>query len=1126
MSDPNMLGCAHTHSQFNEFFGDYNHVDAKATPQVTPDQSNHTEVTNAASGMDHVPATMQQSRVIGHPHTLTDSSTIYYNSSYGNQNPMYTRSGVLGDKILPQFPKFKPALASTPLPPDNDFLATTNPRPQPRPRPRPPPGFSPIPKPTSAPAPVPTHAPPFAHASVSALHALPPAASVTTKGKGRAASATPCPPAKVISPALDSTRPFVGHGLMKPVRFNHKPSGPSGSRIKRSPSPEYSIRPLSFLPAKSEPEPTSYDGQYYAYSLPISALKAFKSSGRESSPINLCSSSDKADEDDSEVDVIVLGDHSEVPEEWEGDDEDHGGDGSDDGEIPDELEGVEEAYQRVASEQAASTARSSSPLDIDELREMIKKGGKPVMEPEELRQFLQAGRRNKPWYLVEKGIIIIYIFHPSAPAHRSRIALLPINPRRLEKMWSTMSVEAFLSARVASAIAQQCHKSLQVFKDIKYMIEVRGFCVDLTLSKERSVRAIEAALTEARSDGAPLSSATTSPEVYCWVEQGWYEMVDARVGDHPNFRIIGHRSGQVSPRQDTLAGPSKKGKEKRAREDNPLSPQPRDVIRQRPNSKPNSVATHDSFEGIVDVPHLTRSQARDAIPGPSTTARRPSTSYANLPADPPADVESDTKLHAPATKSNSSGTTNGLAGALLDTCASAREFKAQLIDMRKIQLDIDARSVENKYKLAIDEQAAMEEERLYRFELEEERAEREAAELEEKVNRDRQGRFFEEMMHTLNNKHVEGDVIDMVNQQLREKFSHGLASEPFVAPRSVTRHSLLQNLYTRRAASVSVPGPSSSLTIATSSLHGHRPTAPIINPPDSPLHARSLLGLSDQLPRSRVPVTPIPTSTHQLDKVAPSLVAALVPVVTPSPAVAPGPAISPNPVAAPTPVISGSIVKPTILPLDEGSTPSSLSAIIPHISVISRVPVPTVTGTTAPGLSNSNVPTSSGLMSPFSAHTGSITNRANCSSGNTTFGPPTVARSDSRHVTAPTTGHKANHSASLGRSFSRTTSLPQSSITPVSPIPALSRAGSRLDTPMVASFHNRARDVCSSDSRNPSLPHYRSASSSYIDVNPHAAHPEPRADDMVLDSHGMPLADDEFVHVDDKSWRGSMGSAA
>ncbi|KAG8728387.1 hypothetical protein FRC11_011168, partial [Ceratobasidium sp. 423] len=173
--------------------------------------------------------------------------------------------------------------------------------------PSPTPVHAPMPAPASAPAPIPRPT----------SSKIPPTTVNADKGKGRAVSATPCPPAKSTTSA--ATGSFVGHGLMNPVRFNRTPVHPSGLCLKRSPTPENPYFPSTFLPMKPEPEPLPQHDRYPTYILPMSAsaLNALKSSGRQSSPIDLCASSDVANEDD--VESVAPVELVDIPEEWDAD---------------------------------------------------------------------------------------------------------------------------------------------------------------------------------------------------------------------------------------------------------------------------------------------------------------------------------------------------------------------------------------------------------------------------------------------------------------------------------------------------------------------------------------------------------------------------------------------------------------------------------------------------------------------------------------------------------------------------------------------------------------------------------------------------------------------------------------
>ncbi|KAF8686120.1 hypothetical protein RHS04_00366, partial [Rhizoctonia solani] len=333
----------------------------------------------------------------------------------------------------------------------------------------------------------------------------------------------------------------------------------------------------------------------------------------------------------------------------------------------------------------------------------------------------------------------------------------------------------------------------------------------LEVPKVHAIRAIDVALSEACERGDPVTSGLTAVEVYYWFEQGWYNMIDAKLGNHSNYRIATHRSGHVSPRQVNSSASLSRVNEKRPREANPLSPPPRDTVRPRPNTRtalstPEPPAPHASLPKPADID---TSMPRNATPGPSTSVRPRSHA-----------VPSSTISAKAVTNGKSNDTSVGaLTEAIRETCSSTKQFHDKLLGMRQTQLEIDARSVENTYKLVSDEQAAMEEERLNRMELEQERADREAADLEDRVDLRRTKLFFEQCLQAVShaNQGVASDVVGMANDHLRLTMRQGLARfQPFVAPRSPARPEL-RTIINRRTASTPIP-PTSPLIVSASTL--------------------------------------------------------------------------------------------------------------------------------------------------------------------------------------------------------------------------------------------------------------------------------------------------------------------
>lgn len=287
---------------------------------------------------------------------------------------------------------------------------------------RPYPRMRPVPPPSPVPAP---------HGSPVVPFEPSPTTPTATVDKGKARAMVTWPPSQVVNPSTKAngspvystvpgvlpTGPFVGHGIMNQIRFKQSSAGPSGLRIKRSPSPprNHSSSAASLHQTKLNLGVQPFKFQEYQV-----AGSMLQHSGRESSPINLCSSS--------------------VYDEAEGvDDSDYEGETMDqaedeDMEIPEEVEGVEEAHHR-----AASSSRSSSP---PELRDIIIKGGEPTIPEAELDALLNSNRHSKLWLMPEKGRAISHIFSRDVPRDRYLKALIPVNPKRPGAFW--MDVSTFI----------------------------------------------------------------------------------------------------------------------------------------------------------------------------------------------------------------------------------------------------------------------------------------------------------------------------------------------------------------------------------------------------------------------------------------------------------------------------------------------------------------------------------------------------------------------------------------------------------------------------------------------------------------------------------------------------------
>ncbi|KAF8669012.1 hypothetical protein RHS04_08921 [Rhizoctonia solani] len=377
---------------------------------------------------------------------------------------------------------------------------------------------------------------------------------------------------------------------------------------------------------------------------------------------------------------------------------------------------------------------SSSPPELSELLDMIEKCSVPVMEPNELHEFLLKGCHGKTWFLVEKGLIILHIFHLDAPSERVRMALM----RQPGALWTAMESNPFLKQHKLSAIMQQTHKILPLYKEVKFMVEVCGLTVDLEVPKVHAICAIDVALSKACKHGNPVTLGLTAVEVYYWFEQGWYNMIDA------------------NPRQVNLSALLSRVNKKRPRKANPLSPPPRDTVCPRPNtctalSTPEPPAPHASLPKPADID---TSMPQNATLGLSTSVRPRSHA-----------VPSSTISAKAVTNGKSNNTSVGaLTEAIRETCLSTKQFHDKLLDMRQTQLEIDARSVENTYKLVSDKQAAMEEERLNRMELEQERADREAADLEDCVDLRQTKLFFKQCLQAMShaNQGVASNVVGCI----------------------------------------------------------------------------------------------------------------------------------------------------------------------------------------------------------------------------------------------------------------------------------------------------------------------------------------------------------------------------
>ncbi|GAB1527687.1 hypothetical protein RhiTH_010875 [Rhizoctonia solani] len=649
----------------------------------------------------------------------------------------------------PQFTPIEPARALVPLALLPPPVAGMQTPNHPKPQPQP----QPCPIPEPSPTPLPASQPSAPVPCVSWTNTKP-----INKGKGQAASATPCP-----LPLLTST-PFVGHGLMNQAWFNHSYLG-SSLHAKQPPSPNNPFLCLGGKATKFEYNLTSTQLHVASSFLP----DVLASLGQQSSPINLCLS-EKAK--DNKMGTPHPDQALDLFQDWD----------------------------------------NSYGDELSELLDMIEKCSVPVMEPNELHEFLLKGCHGKMWFLVEKGLVILHIFHPDAPSERVRMALM----RQPGALWTAMESDLFLKQRKLSAIMQQTHKILPLYKEVKFMVEVRGLTVDLEVPKVHAICAIDIALSEACKRGNPVTLGLTAVEVYYWFEQGWYNMIDAKLGNHLNYCIATHQSGHVSPRQVNSSALLSRVNKKRPRKANPLSLPPRDTVHPCPNtctalSTPEPPAPHASLPKPADID---TSMPQNATPGPSTSVRPRSHA-----------VPSSTISAKAVTNGKSNNTSVGaLTEAIRETCSSTKQFHDKLLGMRQTQLEIDARSVENTYKLVSDKQAAMEEERLNRMELEQERADREAADLEDCVDLRQTKLFFEQCLQAVShaNQGVASDVVGMANDHLRLTMRQGLARfQPFVAPCCIASAS---------GSLISSSAPAAATSSTPQLSIGIDPLAPLLEP--------------------------------------------------------------------------------------------------------------------------------------------------------------------------------------------------------------------------------------------------------------------------------------------------------
>lgn len=276
----------------------------------------------------------------------------------------------------------------------------------------------------------------------------------------------------------------------------------------------------------------------------------------------------------------------------------------------------------------------------------------------------------------------------------------------------------------------------------------------------------------------------------------------ARLGNHPNFQVTGqHRSGRVTP--PTQSAPSAKGKEKRQRGDDDLeslqdftgSPRPKAAVRQRSSTPIIAQATLESA-GVVIQASLPTLRARAA----AAAAGRP-TSQAVMSAGSSSSASAAPASSAAATASPAVKETPTPANVLLESRASAVELQAQLLAFRQAQLELDQQNSNVRNQLITDEQRALEDDRIHCLEMDVERAEREAAELEERVKLERHNQYFDQCLRVASSSGLDPDIVRLANQHVRQALEAGMNIQPmFVSPRAPST----ARVAPRRAASVPV----------------------------------------------------------------------------------------------------------------------------------------------------------------------------------------------------------------------------------------------------------------------------------------------------------------------------------
>ncbi|KAG8712564.1 hypothetical protein FRC09_019720 [Ceratobasidium sp. 395] len=603
--------------------------------------------------------------------------------------------------------------------------------------------------------------PPPPSPSTQAVAGSPPSGMSIGKGKGREIapppwlSKTPSGAGILNHPDGRMSGPFMGHGITNNKWFSSKSPSSSGLRLKTS----------AYLGLNHAPPPTTVG--------PTACPRA-PSSGRESSPINLCSSSDGGNGD--------------------GYDNDHTMEGENGSGQQDEVEEDEE-----------QSTRSSSPI---EARDIVIKGGEPNMSDEDLKKLLSVSRNNQPWMMVEKGLIIVNIFGREVPQDLWPLALISLNPKRPGRLWDYLQVDIFKGQRKATAIAAACKKELIIFKDVKYLTEAAGFVLDRSMSVDDQVRSVKIALDNAREAGAPISNFATAWEVYIWLRDevnGWYALVNERLWDHPNYRLTVHRSGKVTP---------PKVKEKRPREDDNQencngSPGPGMLTRRQRSSIDGANAASGS--GTGSGPTLpVRSPSVMPAPQPTKTSITTCTSFSKLRAHTLGATTDQSRTGASTPVSTLSSSTGSAPFSDLRAPSSissnksllATEIPGQILALRQAQLALDEKNSTVRNKMLEDQQKALDLDRSHRQEVASQRSAQETQKQEEQRRFERQSHFFDQCLRVASSTALPDDLVKLAHQQLRQVIEAGVCMDPTaqLQPRAPSTTQAVP----RRAASVPI----------------------------------------------------------------------------------------------------------------------------------------------------------------------------------------------------------------------------------------------------------------------------------------------------------------------------------